>query len=98
MGMVIRVLTICKYVTRCMGASVDFQITIECRGAVDRGNSREVEVFPFERDISGNLHHDTLNTSSDRQRMGRAVITELRAISVFRTPDVFISERRVMDV
>lgn len=51
MGMVIRVLTISKYVTRCMGASVDFQITIECRGAVDRGNSREVEFFPL-REIS----------------------------------------------
>ncbi|EQN25091.1 hypothetical protein G684_00074 [Escherichia coli HVH 4 (4-7276109)] len=48
MGMVIRVLTIGKYVTRCMGASVDFQITVECRVAVDCGNSREVNAFPFQ--------------------------------------------------
>ena len=89
----IGILSICKYVTSRMGTPFDFKIAVHHDSV-----SCQINGFPFQTNTHCNLDHHMLDTSFDRQRMGRAVITELRAISVLRAPDVFITERRFIDV
>lgn len=91
--MVIGVLAVSKNVTCRMGVPVDFKVAVH-RGGV----SGQINGFSLQADTCRNLDYYALDTAFDCQRMGRAVIAELCTIRVFRAPDVFVAERRFIDL
>ena len=91
--MVIRVLAVRQHATCGVGIAVDFKVAVH-RGGV----SGQINGFSLQADTYRNLDYYALDTTFDRQRMGRAVIAELCAIRVFRAPDVFVAERWLIDV